>query len=101
VSEIPAKNRKIVRDRQNDQCARCGMTGAEMHHRQRRREAGHAVGILVWLCSTDHRWAHAHPKDAKADGYIISPHEKDATAVPIRTFGGWALFNDLGDVIYI
>jgi hypothetical protein len=74
------------------------MPGSEIHHRQRRREAGHAVSILVLLCGEDHRWAHAHPVAAKEVGYIISPHHKDAASVPILTYAGWVTFDDLGGV---
>lgn len=96
MSQIPTKNRELCRDRFNGQCARCGMHGAQAHHRQRRREGGHAVGILVWLCPTCHAWAHSNPTDAQADGYIISVHEKDATTVPIRTFVGLVRFDNEG-----
>ena len=98
MSAIPTKNREMVWERQNKQCARCGGRGAEIHHRQRRREAGHAVGILVGLCSTCHRWAHANPTAAKDAGYIISPHNDDPTAVPLRSFMGMVLFDNEGNV---
>lgn len=101
MSEIPSRNRRIVLERSDGQCSRCGMPGAEMHHRQRRREAGHAVGILVWLCSKCHRWAHAHPVDAKAVGYIIAPWVEDASAEPIKTFAGWAIFDNEGGITYV
>lgn len=101
MSQIPTRNREIVIERQNNQCARCGNRGAEMHHRQRRREAGHAISILVWLCSADHRWAHAHPVEAKADGYIIPPWETDPTTVPIKTFAGLATFDNEGGITYV
>lgn len=100
-NEIPTKAREIVRERQNGQCARCGMPYSDLHHRQRRREAGHAVGILVGLCRTDHKWAHANPSAAKRDGYIIDPHEADPTSVALKSFMGWVLFDNDGNVTFI
>lgn len=100
-NEIPTKAREIVRERQNGQCARCGVAYTDLHHRQRRREAGHAVGILVGTCRACHKWAHANPTAAKADGYIISPHEDNPTSVPIKTFMGAVLFDNDGNVTFI
>jgi hypothetical protein len=77
------------------------MKGAQMHHRQRRREGGHAVSILVWLCRTCHEWAHANPVEATAKGFIISVFVSDTTKVPIKTFAGWALFDDEGGIEYV
>lgn len=101
MSAIPSRVRKIVHERSNDQCSRCGNRGSEIHHRQRRREAGHAVGNCVLLCSTDHKWAHANPVKAKADGYIVPPWEDDASAVPIKTFAGWATFDNEGGITFV
>lgn len=101
MSEIPSKARLILKKRDGGQCRRCGGVGTEVHHRQRRREAGHAVGILVTLCRKDHTWAHSHPTDAKAAGYIIPPWEVDACAVPIRTFQGWMTFDNDGGVEFV
>lgn len=101
MSSIPTKARELVRARQAGQCARCGTAYSEVHHRQRRREAGHAVSILVGLCSADHRWAHANPVAAKESGYIIDPHETDAANVPIMTFMGLMLFDDEGNASFV
>lgn len=101
MSQIPTKNRNLARDRFNGQCARCGMHGAQCHHRQRRREGGHAVGILVWLCPTCHAWAHANPKDACGDGFIIPTFIKDVNKVPIRTFMGTMTFDNEGGYAFV
>lgn len=98
MSDIPTRARELVRIRQNGQCARCGVAYTDLHHRQRRREAGHAVGILVGLCRKDHNWAHSNPSAAKADGYIIGPHENEPTSVPLKSFVGWVLFDNDGNV---
>lgn len=101
MSEIPTRVRQIVKQRDGGQCCRCGGPGSDLHHRQRRREAGHAVGIIVTLCRTDHAWVHAHPENAKAVGYIIPPWEEDACAVPMKTFSGWVTFDNEGGAKFI
>jgi hypothetical protein len=101
MSAIPTAARNAVRERQNGQCARCGSAYAELHHRQRRREAGHGKEILVGLCSTDHKWAHANPKEARELGYIVSVHEKDVASIPIKTFMGWVRFTKDGGTVFV
>lgn len=100
MSDIPSAVRVAVKDRQNDQCARCGAQGAEHHHRMRRREGGHGKANIVYLCRTDHRWVHAHPVLAQEQGYIIGTHVAvDAiNTVPLKSFMGWCTFDDAGGI---
>lgn len=100
-NEIPTKAREVVRARQLDQCARCGNTYAELHHRMRRREGGHGYENLVGLCSTDHRWVHKYPKAAQEQGYIIPTHAPDISAVPLKSFMGMVLFTTDGDIRFV
>ena len=101
MSAIPMAARKTVWERQNNQCARCGGRGYQIHHRMRRREGGHAVSNLVGLCRSDHEWAHKFPNAAKDDGYIIATHVDDPATVPIRTFMGPVLFDDKGGITVV
>lgn len=101
MSAIPTSARKAVRERQRDQCARCGSGYAELHHRQRRREGGHGVHNLVGLCTTDHRWVHANPALAREQGYIVGVHISDVSAVPIKTFIGWVRFTEDGGTVFV
>jgi 5-methylcytosine-specific restriction endonuclease McrA len=101
VSAIPTKAREVVRIRQNGQCARCGNTYTQLHHRQRRREGGHAVENLVGLCGTDHKWVHAHPRQAQEQGYIIPVSETCITSVPLRSFMGWVNFTTDGGLAFV
>ena len=101
MSAIPERNRRLARDRFRGQCARCGLPGTDVHHRQRRREAGHAVCILVWLCRACHGWAHGHPADAKVAGFIIPPWEKEPASVPLHSYAGWVLFDDEGSYQHV
>lgn len=101
MSAIPTRAREIVRERQQGACARCGNRYTALHHRQRRREAGHGVEILVGVCATCHDWAHKHPEKARESGYSISPHEEDAAAVPLKSYMGWVVFDDAGNMTLI
>lgn len=74
------------------------MRGNQIHHRQRRREGGHAVGNLVLLCDTCHRWVHANPVQAQELGYIISVSVDDPSTIPIRTIFGWVRYDNDGGV---
>ena len=100
MSAIPTKAREVVRERQNSQCARCGNRYEEVHHRMRRREGLHGYENLVGLCGTDHRWAHANPREAAAEGYIIPISVDDISAVPIFTFMGWLVFDSDGGLAF-
>jgi len=84
-----------------DLCCRCGNTYSELHHRQRRRDGGHGLDVLVGLCGTDHRWCHANPVRAKEQGYIVDPYVDDVSDIPIRTFMGWVKFTKDGGVSFV
>lgn len=101
MSAIPTAARDKVWERQNRQCCRCGGRGYQIHHRQRRREGGHAVGNLAGVCSTCHAWAHANPDRAKNDGYIVHISVDDPSAIPILTFMGSVLFDNDGGIRFI
>ena len=101
MSAIATKAREIVWERQNRQCARCGGRGYQIHHRQRRREGGHAVGNLVGLCLTCHNWCHKTPDNARERGYIIPISVDDPSSVPIQTFMGLVLFDNDGGIHFV
>lgn len=89
--EIPKESRDAVALRQAKRCARCGVAGSDWHHRRRRNvRDGHehcpCNGVL--LCRADHQWAHRHPAEAKALGFIVVTTDIPAS-VPIRTVWGW------------
>lgn len=103
MSDIPSAVRTAVKERQNDQCARCGSAGAQHHHRMRRREGGHGKANIVYLCATDHRWVHANPAAAQEQGYIIPIHVAvaDICTIRIKTFMGWMTFDDVGGLHFV
>lgn len=99
MSAIPTATRAAVRRRDGGQCLRCGVPGTEIQHRMRRREGGHALWNLVLMCHTCHqRWAHANPEAARETGWIISVHHTQPWSVPLKTFFGWALLTEDGEI---
>jgi hypothetical protein len=101
MSAIPTKAREMVWERQMRACARCGNRGYQIHHRQRRREGGHAVGNLVGTCRVCHEWCHAHPDKAREQGYVVTVSVDDPSLIPIRTYMGWVLFDNDGGIRFV
>ena len=79
MSQPPVKITRKVDKRDGYACVRCGIsltvTSGSRHHRQRRRDGGHTTSNLILLCGSGttgcHGWAHAHPTNAHAAGYIV------------------------------
>ena len=98
MSKIPTKNRELAKARFRGLCARCALPGTDVHHRQRRRDGGHDVWNLVWLCRACHSWAHANPDAAKRTGIIIPPWDNNEShMMPIYTYVGFVVFDNEGD----
>lgn len=97
---IPTSVRVAVDKRDQRQCIRCGAPGREIHHRQRRREGGHGLENCILLCLQDHRWAHAHPSEARQAGFIVSAHVTDIEAVPIEAYYGRVLLRPSGKIAW-
>jgi hypothetical protein len=70
---------------------RCGGTAyLEIHHRRRRGvgEDPHAACNMLLLDLVCHKWAHAHPEDARAGGFIVSMYEDYPQDIPVSSFMG-------------
>lgn len=80
ATAIPSRSRQLVKARDRWRCARCRKflnEGGECHHRRSKsvRDAvTHSPCNLIYLCGADHRWVHANPLLAKAEGFIVSRH---------------------------
>lgn len=96
---IPTEVRQAVDARERRLCMRCGARGREIHHRVRRREGGHALSVCILLCRTCHRWAHAHPTEAKMYGFIVPPW-RDALVRPVKSYRGWMFLDDEGEYTF-
>jgi hypothetical protein len=79
MTSVPKHVAELVDVRDAYSCVRCGrslrFTSGSRHHRQRRAVGGHSVANLILLCGSGttgcHGWAHAHPREARAAGYIV------------------------------
>lgn len=88
---IPTAQRDLVKQRERFLCLRCGGRGTDWHHRRRRAvgdDHQHCSCNGVWLCRTDHRWAHDNPSAARADGFIVSSFTDQPGQIPVRSFHG-------------
>lgn len=90
-NEIPTHARTVCRERDQGRCVRCaGGAYTELHHRRRRGvgEDPHAYCNLITLCVVCHKWAHAHPEEARAGGFIVSMYDDFPQDVVVVSFMG-------------
>jgi len=77
-------------ERSGGVCERCrNARGESVHHRKLRSRGGqHTEDNCVWLCGdgtrmgTCHAWAHAHPAEATASGWMVPSWQDPADVVP-------------------
>lgn len=96
ATPIPERSRTLVRVRERFRCARC-LVPAPAGHWHHRRPRGvrdghtHCTCVGVWLCSTCHAWAHAHPNEARDVGLILYRSISEPWTMPFLTPTGWVL----------
>lgn len=67
-------------------CERCGNPlgdNLERHHRQRREVGGDRLSNLIALHSRCHQHVHAHPEEARSNGWIVSSSAPDPAEVSV------------------
>lgn len=96
-----AETVRLVRERDDWRCARCGGWGPlSTQHRVARGMGGSRwPGInlpsnLITLCGSGttgcHGWVEHHPGWARAHGWSVSAHERERVGViPVWTWRGW------------
>lgn len=101
-NEIPLFSRLAVAERDRTKCVRCGGAGSAWHHRRRRRVKDahtHEPCNGVTLCLVCHAWAHANPRLAIEQGWIVSAWNSPLDK-PVFTFlYGWAFLNCDGTLV--
>lgn len=100
-NDPPERTRAMVRIRAHQRCERCLVPAAigHIHHRRSRSvrdKHRHCCCNLVWLCPTCHAEVHAHPFEARADGWIVSRHIETPSAVPLITAIGERILHCTG-----
>jgi hypothetical protein len=78
-----------LRQRDGGRCARCGSgQHTDIHHRfPRSGGRNENDSNKVALCRECHHWAHHHPLDAQAEGWVVTA-EKDPATTPL-THWAW------------
>ena len=77
ATPIPELSRNLVVARDKSRCVRCAgpCLPGEWHHRRTRNvrdDDTHLPSNGILLCPGCHRWVHAHPFEARAEGWIVS-----------------------------
>lgn len=95
----PHRARRIVYERSQHSCERCGdFRASEWHHRRNRSQAGQwqpANGLH--LCSPCHQWITAHPAESYEQGWLVpSWAEPEETSVLHR--GRLVYLDDHGNI---
>lgn len=103
ATSIPASAYALVRTRDFWRCVSCGMPAnpGEWHHRRSRSvvdEHQHASCNGIHLCTTCHRWVHAHPFEARRRGWIVSRYSIPCEVPVFTQQHGWVLLDHLGCV---
>ena len=102
--------RETVARRDAYTCVRCGnpadaaWDGHSIHHRRLRSHPWpglHEPANLITLCGSGttgcHGHVHAHPKEARENGWIVSAHQDRPETVPVLTARhGWVLLDRNG-----
>ncbi|QDH92334.1 HNH endonuclease [Gordonia phage Spooky] len=79
--------RRIVNERADGFCERCGRYGTTIHHRKKRGQGGpwtpqNCVAVCGHGTTGCHGWAEHHPNAAHEEGFHVRPWE-DETSIPI------------------
>lgn len=87
--------RQTVLARAGWRCERClSLPIDHVHHRRPKGSGGtslewvDAPANLVALCRQCHEWAHAHPREARESGWLISKWGGMADSVPLTDLSG-------------
>lgn len=105
MSTVPVVVARLVDERDNYCCRRCGIrlsiVSGSRHHRQRRQAGGHRTSNLVLLCGSGttgcHGWAHRNPEAAQMRGFIVPANGRaTSNVIPIFSRGSWWLLDDMG-----
>lgn len=88
MKDVPSAIREKVRQRAHQRCERCFVPApiGHVHHRRSRSVIDthrHCPCNCVWLCPVCHIYVHAHPFEARGDGWIVSRHVDQPGTIPV------------------
>lgn len=99
---LSATVRRLLREREDNRCAKCGMFGNNAHHRKNRSQGGEDVlSNLLLLCGSGttgcHGWITEHPALGYVNGWSVMstgwPED-----IPVLYRDGWVYLDDLGNL---
>ncbi|QSL99822.1 HNH endonuclease [Gordonia phage LitninMcQueen] len=93
--------RRIVNERADGFCERCGQYGTTIHHRKKRSQLGPwSPQNCVALCGDGtrlcHGWCEANPEAAHAEGFWVFSWEDEATIPILHSTRRRLLLNEWG-----
>lgn len=93
--------RKLILNRDDGRCVRCGREAEHIHHRKLKGSGGtsddnlkYGFENLISLCFKCHSWVHAHPADSYNAGYLVHSWDNPEHAFIITKLGTLALRAD-------
>lgn len=95
-NDIPKRVRDAVKARSGLICERClNELATDMAHRLPRNTRIHTPENLGHLGRTCHSWAHAHPRAARREGWILPANSRITAeyvgAIPVRSRDEWLI----------
>lgn len=93
--------RRVLAERSDMLCERCGIgSGLTLHHRRKRSAGGPwTASNCVMLCGHGtagcHGWVEANPKAAMESGWWVSRYA-DEKEIPVFMWHGWVYLDDDG-----
>ncbi len=96
--------RRIIHERSEFWCERCGLKrGVQAHHRRPRGMGGtkrpetNQASAGVWLCLECHAAVESNRAAALSEGWLV-PQNSDPATVPLLYRGSWVHLDDLGNM---
>jgi hypothetical protein len=99
---IEATTRRLVKERSQGRCEKCGQPAAQMHHRKNRSQGGRwEPSNTLHLCLLCHLWCTEHPLLACSEGWSVRSYMTPRTVV-VTLFGGRRVYlTDAGDYLEV
>lgn len=97
--------RRVIHQRAELWCERCGMRrGVQAHHRRARgmgstkQPETNEPSNGGWLCLECHTWAESHRAAALSEGWLV-PQTGAPASTPVLYRGTWVYLDDLGNLL--
>lgn len=96
--------RRLINDRAEDTCERCGAAAVEQHHHRRARGAGGSKDPITntpanafGVCASCHAYIESNRTEALQKGWLVRQGQ-DPRTIPVLRYGTWVLLGEDGSV---